>query len=235
MKRVLSLACVLGLTCLALGGEVRVPETVRVKAGRMAQIIAVSDGPVEYVNVWDTVDVFREYDPDPKNFVYRVLSSEPGRYKIGFYSADGGKPSKASYCVVVVEGVTPVPPPVPPEPPGPGPVPPDPKPAPVIGKGWLICVEETEALAKNRGALFASKPLADYLKAKGWKFRVADRDVKDKDGATPKDLKPYIDRAAGKGYPQLYIVNEAGRVYHEGPLPATAAEILAIAKKAAGE
>lgn len=116
-------------------------------------------------------------------------------------------------------------PPKPPDPPGPV--------NPVV-KGWVVIIEETVDLAESRGRLFANADLSAYLNAKKWSLRTADKDARDSEGNVPKDLKPFIDRATGKGYPQLYVVDQDGGVRHEGALPKEPADILAILKKIGG-
>jgi hypothetical protein len=103
-----------------------------------------------------------------------------------------------------------------------------------VAKAWVVIIEETADALPERGRWLGDPELRKYVAAKGWRFRVADKDTKDKEGNTPADLKPYIDRAAGKGYPQVYVVDQDGKVRHEGPLPKAPADLLATLKKIGG-
>jgi len=56
------------------------------------------------------------------------------------------------------------------------------------------------------------------LFAKG-AFQIRDDDVTDETGKTPADIRPYVDRARKLGLPSLFLVNKAGKVLFEGPVP----------------
>lgn len=113
---------------------------------------------------------------------------------------------------------------------------PAPTPVPVGPKRlWLVVIEETSQAAENRGAFFASKALADKIKASGHKFRTADKDVKDENGRTPSDLVPYLNEASGKALPRLYLVDQAtGDVHYKDKLPSSPNELVEILTKIGG-
>lgn len=119
---------------------------------------------------------------------------------------------------------------------GPQPPPkPDPKPDPVVteGKRWILIIEETADATPSRGKLVTDPVLFDRIKAKGHVWRIADVNVVDASGKPPADLKPYIDRAAGKT-PRLFIVAPDGTVLVDEPCPADAVGVLALLTKSGG-
>ena len=98
-----------------------------------------------------------------------------------------------------------------------------------------MVIEETAEATAARGVFLADADLVGFMKTKGWKHCIVDKDVKDKDGNPPKDLAPYLDRAKTKKLPQVYLVDQAGKVRHEGDLPTTPAELLALLKQIGGQ
>lgn len=166
----------------------------------------------------------------------------PGEYEV-FLSAyrngtDGSIQVEDTQVTVTIGDPIPPPPPVPPVPPPPvppvPPVPPPPVPPAPITRAWVVVIEESAEASADRGRWLADKGIRDYLTAKGWKLRVADKDVKDGSGNTPKDLQPYISRASGKKLPQIFVVDQDGKVRHEGDLPTSTADLLAVLKKIGG-
>ena len=117
--------------------------------------------------------------------------------------------------------------------PGPGPTPPpDPTPVP-IGKAWLVLIEESADATAERGKMIADKDIVGFVKSRGWRWRIADKDVVDASGKPPADLVPYLER--GKlGLPRLTILAESGKVLWEGKPPSTAPELLSLLKKVGG-
>lgn len=164
----------------------------------------------------------------------------PGKYAVSLRAvwnkgktAEEGLDGEEVEVEVTVGPGLPDPKPLPPEPgPGPGPKPPDPLPA--LKQLWVVVIEETADAAETRGSLFRDKALADRMKAKGHKFRVADQDVKTADGRAPADVAPWIERAKRAGLPRLFLIDQDGNALHEGPVPATASEILTAITKAGG-
>ena len=113
---------------------------------------------------------------------------------------------------------------------GPQPPPnPDVDPAPVPADLWgMVIVEETSDAVAGRAALLGDKDLAAFLKAKGLRWRVVDKDVVGRDGTTPADVKAWVDDAKGKPLPQLYLVGKDGAKVYGGPCPKTAAELVKL-------
>lgn len=115
---------------------------------------------------------------------------------------------------------------------GKGPQPPpdvDPAPLPVKADLWgFVIVEETSDAVANRAALLGDKDLAAFLKAKGLRWRVVDKDVVSKDGSTPADVRPWVEDAKGKTLPQLYLVGKDGAKVYGGACPRTAAELVKL-------
>lgn len=121
---------------------------------------------------------------------------------------------------------------------GPQPPPkPDPKPDPkpvVEGKRWILIIEETADATASRGKLVTDPVLFARINDRGHVWRIADVNVVDAGGKPPVDLKPYIDRAAGKKLPRLFIVAPDGTVLVDEPCPVDAAGVLALLTKAGG-
>lgn len=113
-----------------------------------------------------------------------------------------------------------------PPPPEPGPAP-QPKPVPADLWGFVI-VEETGDAVAGRAALLGDRDLASFLKAKGLRWRVVDKDVKTAAGETPPDVKPWIEDAKGKTLPQVYLVGKDGAKVYGGPCPKTAGELVKL-------
>jgi hypothetical protein len=115
------------------------------------------------------------------------------------------------------------------------PVPPDPiKPPAPLAKAWVVVIEETADATAKRGAYFRDPALTAFVQAKGWKVRVADKDVRDAAGQQPADLAPYLKAAQGKTLPWLFVVGSDGAVAFQGGLPPTPAELVALLRKLGG-
>lgn len=78
------------------------------------------------------------------------------------------------------------------------------------------------------------KALVEYIRSKGWKVRIADKDVKDANGKTPSDLAPYIARATSKTLPYLFVVDQDGTIRTECVVPETSGAMLDLLKKLGG-
>jgi hypothetical protein len=105
MRNAVSLLLVLVLAPFAWPlPNLTVPDKVTTQPGRLAKIEVKTDGAgVKYL-IPDDCDLFREFDPDPKKFVFRFGASKPGKYKVGFYSWDKDGATDPGYCTVTVEG-----------------------------------------------------------------------------------------------------------------------------------
>lgn len=85
-----------------------------------------------------------------------------------------------------------------------------------------------------RGQLFMDPTLAARMKERGHKFRVVDKDVKGANDQPPADLVPYLKRASGKSFPQFFLVSPDGTLLHEGDLPKSPADLIAVMQKVGG-
>ena len=113
----------------------------------------------------------------------------------------------------------------------PNPPPPDTWPASNL---YILIVAETADATPSHAQLFASADLAERIKVKGHKWRIADKDARDKDGNVPADLRAWFKLAEGKPLPQLFIVDPTGKTRFEGPLPTSAAKLLELLGKVGG-
>ena len=108
--------------------------------------------------------------------------------------------------------------------PGPGP---NPKPSPVVvdGPKSITLIEDTTSPYPLRAKYWEDPDLLAKLKAKGSTVHKADVNAP----APAPDMVPYMQRAAGRKLPQVFIVvpsgPKAGTLLFEGPLPATPADL----------
>lgn len=227
MRWYLSLALVLLAALPAWAEPLRIMGPSSVPRDRLVRLEVRGADPAAGL-IWD---VFPEVDAEESSGRL-VFAAAPGVYtvKVRAVSTKDGKTQIESARATVTIG-EPIPPiPVPPGPgPQPGPLPPSP-----ITRAWVVVVEETEDAAAERGRLLADRSIRDYLTTKGWKTRVVDKDVRDRDGNPPADVRPYLERSRGKKLPQLYIVDQDGGVRHEGALPLDPADLLSLLKKIGG-
>lgn len=231
MKRYL--LCLL-LCCPAwcYGQTVKMPAEVKIGVGRMASVTVEHDGEEVRWTQPEEMDVFREYDPDPRKIRLRMIGYTAGRYRV--YAVCSGKTGKLSdfaVCTVIVGEPGPVPPipvpvpPVPPVPPIPPVPPPSPSPIPAAGLRVLI-IEETKDRGKLTPGQFAAifnQPFRDLLSAKCVKdaenpngaFRIWDKDIN-----AIADSKLWQDamKRPRTMLPWIIISNPAKGGY-EGPLP----------------
>lgn len=228
-----ALCALLAVTAQAAPPKIDIPAEVK-PVGGYVRINPQTDAvTVTYVS-FDGADPFPSEElKDPRRFLLPVTGLKAGRYRFAAVAAGAtGEQTRLDF-VVVIGTVPPVPPgPGPAPDPGPGPTP-DPKPVPA-GKRFLVIIEETGDAVPARGVILADPALADRIKSGGHKFRVADKDNKTATGTAPADLKPYLDEAAGKKLPRLYIVAPDGTVCWYGDCPDTAAKILELLKANGG-
>lgn len=144
-----------------------------------------------------------------------------------------GKPDvdQVDEFISFTTGDAPKPPPIPP---GPGPTP-DPD-VLTASKLWIVIVEETGEAVAGRGAMLADPTLAAYMRSKGHKFRVVDKDVVGTDGKPPADVLRFLQAAKGNPLPQAFLVDEKGRTRQSFNITANmkAADLLAALKKYEG-
>jgi hypothetical protein len=177
---------------------------------------------------------------DPTGKTATVISYTAGRYRLWCWTVGADGEATDRYEVIVAVGKpgpgpnpNPKPEPDPTPEPKPQPPPPDPAPKPA-GPLFVIVVEETADAAKERGRLYSDRELTAAMKAGGHKWRIVDKDVVDPSGQTPRDVAPYIALAAGKGYPQIFLVTTTGKMVYSGNLPDDPAGILSLLKKYGG-
>jgi len=220
------------LACSPLFAQLRVSGETKVPRDRIVRLTA--ENAADAALIWD---VDREDSVDIEEIGNRLLfTGPPGTYKIKCraFRIKEGKTSVESARVTVVIGAG-TPDPFPPDPnppnPKPDPVPPEPeKPA----KAWLVVIEETADAAKDRGRYFRDKGITDYLKSKGWKPRIFDKDVVDPTGKTPADLAPWLALVKSQKLPWFFIVDQTGLIRDKGELPSDPADLLARLKKIGG-
>ncbi len=216
------------LALLSLPGaapELKLPAEVKAEPAEFARVPAETTGKqVKWISLDRGLALFPvDLLKDSRTAV--VTARNPGRYRLLAVTAAGDEISDPAICTVVV-GEPPAP--------EPGPAPgPTPQPSP-LARAWVVVIEETSESAASRGAFWADRDLVAYVKAKGWKVRVADKDARDARGQVPADLAPYIARAKTRTLPHLMVVDPEGNPVAEGTLPASAAELLVALKKIGG-
>ncbi|HYF01309.1 MAG TPA: hypothetical protein VEJ18_20470 [Planctomycetota bacterium] len=234
MRSTLSLLLALALSLPALA-QVKGPAEVVAPIGRLVSIPLTIDADESDFQIFGAdLDGMREYDPDPKKLKLRVIGYSNGEGFVVVSSRTGNKLNPLFLCKVIVGKGGPAPqPPVPPDPgPGPQPNPPPPVPASVVK--FLVVVEETGEAVGKRGLWFADKTLAARLKEKGVRWRCVDKDVKNADGVTPPDIERFVDAAAGKPLPRVYLVDERGRELFAGNMPNDTARLMELLSKYGG-
>ncbi len=159
------------------------------------------------------------------------LASGKGSPSTFIYAACDGKSPPRIYSYTIgadASGdVTPAPTPAP----VPTPLP------PVVQKIAVTILEESHDRTPAQAAVIASPALRQYAAAGGHVFAAIDKDVKSPDGSTPAKFKEWIDYAASRGaaLPHIFVTaKDSGQLLYDGPLPATEAEALSIAKKYGG-
>lgn len=241
MKQILAIAVLL-VGSLAHAQSVKLPAEVKVAVGRLAAVTVQWEGESCSWLAPPELDIFREYDPNPKVIRLRLIGYAPGRYQFAAIAAEkGGKQSEFSKCMVIVGDVPPGPTPVPP---GPEPIPPTPQPpAPIPTDGMrVLVVEESADRSKltpgQLNAMFA-KSVRDYLSAKCAKgpdgktpeVRYIDKDTPNLTGHSPFFVEAFS--RPRQNLPWLIISN--GVIGYEGPLPGSEAEMLDLLRKYGGK
>lgn len=149
------------LACSCLAQSVKLPPEVKVDKGRLAAVKIEWDGDDVKWIAPPELDVFREYDPDPKVVRLRLIGNKNGKFPLHALAAKGGKLSDPATCYIIVGDVPPDP--------GPGPKPPDPPvppdPTPSEGK-WLIMVwESSNPLSKGQASVTTSAKVRTWIRA----------------------------------------------------------------------
>jgi hypothetical protein len=135
--------------------------------------------------------------------VYTIQATGNGRVELLIVPVGGGKDAVIRRTLDVGQSAPPVP-----VPPSPGP-----KPAPTPAALWgFVVVEDTAEAVAGRGAMLTDPALAALMKAKGYRYRVVDRDVQGPDGSPPADVAPCLNAARGKTLPQVFLIDSKGAI-----------------------
>lgn len=212
------------LMCLVVSSTMAappdVPKTLTAKPGQLVRVTVKTDAEIGVLrNFTDEQAFFEELSvrKGERRFVFQAPDdAKPGTvYVVGWWTK--GETDGVSTTITIPGGKV------------------DPKPPPDVDpvrkdvSYRVVIVEETSDAANNRGAMLTNKALATHMSAKGHTFRVVDKDVKDAFGNVPADLKPVIDDAAKKGYPQVYLMDRASKLPTlQFAAPLTATELLKL-------
>jgi len=109
--------------------------------------------------------------------------------------------------------------------PDPDPIPPPP---PEPGKRWIIIIEESSERTPQFASMLvdAQNVWRGYVKSSGHQFRLWDKDVVPRDGASWRDK--------AQGVPTLFIADTDGRILYQGDPPTSSAQMLALIKEYGG-
>jgi hypothetical protein len=220
--------------------SVTIPAALAVKTNHHARVVVGYTG--DSIKWWtdnlESLDVIREYDPDPAHYILRV-GGDPGVYHFHVIAAAtvSGKAvmSDPADCVITI-GTPPPPGPTPP-----GPTPPTPEPAPIAGDGLrvLIVYDPAKELPPAQQLVILGKDLRTELNAKcamdadgkthAWRIwpinTVADGDTKSWADAFK------LPRAS---VPWIIVSNPQIGGGFQGPLPASVNDTLTLLKKFGG-
>lgn len=98
----------------------------------------------------------------------------------------------------------------------------------------VLVIEDTDAAAATRGAIFADAALAARMADKGHRFRVISKAVVGPDGQPPADVKRFLSAVIGKPIPQVFLVSGDGKTRFQGDLPAKASDLLDLIRRHGG-
>ena len=102
-----------------------------------------------------------------------------------------------------------------------------PKPPITQQKLHILIIEETADAVPQRGAYLTEPNLWARIKDKGHDFQVVDKDVKDRTGQVPVNLKGWIDKTKDKKLPWLFLIGPDGTEVFSGPLPKLPVDLVA--------
>lgn len=217
------------LTVVGATAAPKVPAKVLTQPGGRAvvEIELDKDKPAAWRAAFNDEDCFVDELKGlrPNTIRLIVLPTKAGVYRVILW--DGVKVEDSSVLVIDATGGKPVPP-------TPDPQPVDPVVPVADQKLFVVLIEESAEAVGTRGAMLADKTLNDRFKEKGHKWRVADKDVIGPDGQPPADLKRFLDLSKGKSLPQLFLVDEKGKIIKQLNAPRTAADLLSEIKKVGG-
>jgi len=221
-------ASVAASSTLAITGPtdpIEVGEEVylRIEGLTLAEVVAAQDAKLFDLTAFPLrgLKIKASYD-----WMFRTLDLEfraknPGGYIVKLHLVRDGKLEIAA-IEVEVGGDSPEPPG--PDPPTPDPDPPIPTPGP-LDEMWVIVVEESSDRTTGQAQVLFTYSLANWLSQNGHHFRLVDQDQ------PATDLSTWIAQAEQHDLPRLFLVGEDGEAVHEGPLPETIAEMMALVKK----
>jgi hypothetical protein len=235
VRRTLSLLLLVALAGPLWAASLKIPAEVK-PAGQYARVLPETDClSVVYIGL-DAVDpIPSDVLKDGRLFLLDCRGLAAGRYRFAAVGADkDGATVRADFAVLVGDA-----PPGPAPGPGPGPTPP---PTPVAGLHVLVLYESgelTKLPAAQQNVLYA-KSVRDYLnahtpagpdgKTHQWRMFDWDTDV----AAEAKDWQALMARKPDKAkLPWVVVAGDRGVAY-EGPLPATADEMLKLLAKYGG-
>ncbi len=213
----------------------QLPPPVTAKPGEVVRFSVPSlDGQdLGFVAAWADVNAAQvdELRPTPGQRRFLFVGTKAGVYPLVFWSK--GEAAGATLFVTVAAGGKPDPRPDPDVIVNPDNDPPKPPPQ-EPSRLFVVVVDETEALSKDRGRLLNDKALAARFAEKGHTLRSVDKDVVGPDGKPPADVSRFLSRANGKPYPQVFLVDEKGKTRVQADLPADPAKLLDLIKQAGG-
>ena len=212
----LALAACAAASC-AQAPPISLPAEVRGRSGELVAVTAETKGKsVAWLCLDEGLCLVPSSALRDQRTTYAV-APRPGRYRVRAITCVEGELSEWASSTVVIEETA-------------G----RERAAARSGPMWVVVIEETARRTPEQAAVLADAGVARYVREKGWRVRVADRDARDSRRQAPADLKPYVERARGKRLPYLFVVDAEGHARHEGPLPAGAAGLLEILKKVGG-
>lgn len=216
-----AIAATLALPLAALA-QVDLPPSIKTRADKLTAV-TIKNVPPKVAWTFlpsDGVDVFREFDPDPKTIKLRFMTDTPGTYYLIVSSANGEV--KQQVCVISVEGPRP-PPPIPPDPPKPDPIPP-----PKSDTLSIVVVWESESSTPAIAGVIKDLAFWRSLEPLGVQWFQFDKDQ-------PIVAKAgYASYVAKDGLPVILYMSRDGRVLRHGRLPATKEEIRTTVKELTG-
>lgn len=240
----LVLCVMLGLLLLGHGGDraAAVPPADRPLAGATidGKLKAPTNGMIrlEVKDLDPNAAVIWVVDPDPVDFEEvgdrAIFSGPDGEYAIRAIILKLSASGKTQKLTVSGKATIGVGGPVPPKPDPKPPVPPGPAPVPVTpSKMTLVVFREASNASANENIAITNPALNEYLRSKGHRWRILDKDVRDAAGQVPAEIAFYSKHSAGKTLPQIFVIDENRLVRHQGDFP-SAAELLALLPKLGG-
>jgi len=210
-----------GLTLLVsrcVGAEIVGPETVEPGAPAW---YAVADAPAGSSAVFLPSLELEAGPPHLLDGHALFWTRTPGRYVIHAIVVDWDAKRIVPLAQSIVVGPEPGPDPNPEPDPNPDP---DPIP-PVVQFLWSFIVEESSERTAATAAIMTSPEVRSLFRPEH--FRVVDQDNR-----TNKALAEWIDKVPnGSALPYWFLTTETGRIVHQGSLPQSVDDVVAVVKK----